>query len=136
MANLSARAITAHGQDILIGGVTISGSRPKQIAVRALGNNVLNRFGINTAIGTPRIRVFDSDGSELVALKSERDYELIARFPGLVLPGFLRRSDALAIITLYPGQYTFHVLDDSPFDRTGVVLFELYDLSFAPLPFP
>lgn len=134
MANLSSRAVTGRGQDILIGGVTISGSRPKQVAVRALGNRVLNRFGIITSIGTPRVRVYDATGTQLVALKSERDYELIARFPGLMPPGFDRHGDALGIITLYPGQYTFHIFDEN--DRTGVVLFELYDLSFAPQPFP
>lgn len=134
MANLSTRAITAEGQDILIGGITINGSRPKQVAVRASGQSLLNPHGIGTAVGSPRVRIYAADGTQLVALKSERDYELIARFPGLVPPEFTRYSDTLAIITLYPGQYTFHVFDEGK--DTGLVLFELYDLNLAPQPFP
>jgi hypothetical protein len=80
------------------------------------------------------VRVFAADGTQLAALKSERDYELLARFPALKDPRLIRHGDTLAIITLYPGQYTFHVYDEN--DRTGVVLFELYDLSLAPQPFP
>lgn len=134
MANLSTRAITGKGQDIFIGGISISGSRPKQVAVRSSGNDLLGEHGVFTAVGNPRVRVYAADGTQLVSLKSERDYELIARFPELVPRRFIRHVDTLAIITLYPGQYTFHVFDEN--DHTGVVLFELYDLSLAPQPFP
>lgn len=134
MANLSTRAITAKGQDILVGGISINGTRPKQVAVRASGNSLLGPYGIGTRVASPRVRVYAADGAQLIALKSERDYEIAARFPALMPPGFSRHGDTLAIITLYPGQYTFHVFDEN--DQTGVVLFELYDLSLAPQPFP
>ena len=134
MANLSTRAITAKGQDILIGGVTISGTRPKQVAVRATGNSLPGALGLITFVGSPRVRVYSGDVTQLVALKSERDYELAARFPALMPREFSRHGDTLGIITLYPGAYTFHVYDER--NQTGLVLFELYDLSLAPQPFP
>lgn len=134
MANLSTRAITAGGQDTFIGGIIVSGSRPKQVAVRSSGRNILGPFGIVTAVTSPRVRVFTEDGTQVIALKSERDIELFSRFPSLASQGFIRYDDTLAIITLYPGAYTFHVFDEN--GRTGVVLFELYDLSLAPQPFP
>lgn len=131
MANLSTRALTAKGQDTLIGGITISGTRPKQIAVRSSGNNLLGPYGIGTAVGSPWVRVLDKDGKQLALLYNQRRYEIAARFPALYLGPV---GDTLAIITLYPGQYTFQVFDQ--YGRTGVVIFELYDLSLAPQPFP
>lgn len=135
MVNLSARAITARGQDILIGGITISGSQPKQVAVRCSGSTLLGPAGIGTRV-KPRVRLFNSGGNELAVVWNIRRYELAARFTALTNPprGLSPTSDTLAILTLYPGQYTFHVFD--PDDEIGVVLFELYDLSFAPQPFP
>lgn len=129
MANLSSRAITEKGEEILIGGITISGSRPKQVAVKASGNDVLGPLGIGTRVFSPRVRMYSADGTLLHTLGQERSYELAARFPALD-----SNFGTRAIVTLYPGQYTFHVFDD--YDQTGVVLFELYDLSLAPQPFP
>jgi len=131
MGNLSTRAITGKGQDTLIGGISITGGRPKQIAIRSSAD-ILGPYGIGTAITSPRVRVFASDGTELTTLFNQRQYEIAARFPGLLYQGY--RFDTLAIITLYPGQYSFHVYDRD--GHTGVVLFELYDLSLAPQPFP
>jgi hypothetical protein len=132
MANLSSRAITAKGQDIMIGGISISGSRPKQVAVRASGSTLLQRAGLGTRV-SPRVRMFGSDGNQLRVFWNIRRYELAARFPGLG-DGLGPNTDTLAILRLYPGQYTFHVFD--PSGETGLVLFELYDLSLAPQPFP
>jgi hypothetical protein len=134
MANLSSRAITANGQDILIGGISIKGSRPKQVAVRCTGSSLLGRQGILTQVGTPHVRVYSENGTQLCTLVSQRQDELAARFSALKPSEFVPNSDTLAIITLYPGQYTFHAFDY--YNQTGVVLFELYDLSLAPQPFP
>jgi hypothetical protein len=137
MANLSTRAFTGNGQDILVGGTSISGNRPKQVAVRCSSGNLLGPYGIGTAVGFPRIRMFGSDGKQLAIVSSQRSYEIAARFPALNYRGAGNGGDTLAIVTLYPGQYTFHAFDDNGSNsRTGVVLFELYDLSLAPKPFP
>jgi hypothetical protein len=133
MANLSTRAFTGNAQEILVGGTSISGTRPKQVAVRASGNSLLGRYGIGTRVG-PHVRVFKSDGTELAVVYNLRRYELASRFPDLAAKELSPNFDTLAIITLYPGQYTFHVFD--PFGNTGIVLFELYDLALAPQPFP
>jgi len=79
------------------------------------------------------VRIFNRDGSELAVFWNIRRDELAARFPALGQQ-LSATSDTLAILTLYPGQYTFHVFD--PSGETGLVLFELYDLSLAPQPFP
>ena len=134
IANLSTRAITGKGQDILIGGISINGSRPKQVAVRSSSNSLLGPYQIRTAVRFPRVRVLGVDGTELTVLTNQRIYEIAARFPALKDPALSLFSDTLAIVTLYPGQYTFQVFDY--YDQTGVVLFELYDLSLAPQPFP
>lgn len=131
MANLSSRANTAKGQDVLIGGISVSGDRPKQIAIRCSGLYLLQPRGVGTTV-VPRVKMFGSDGSQLAVLFNQRRYELAARFPALFYPG--ANNDTLAIVTLYPGQYTFQVYD--PDGTTGVVLFETYDLSLAPQPFP
>ena len=129
MANLSTRAIAAKGQDIFIGGTAVIGSRPKQLAIRCSGITLLQRQGLLTGMN-PRVRVIAADGTQLSDMQATRDYEIKARFPALHQRGI----EVLSIVTLYPGQYTFHVYD--PSGTTGLVLFELYDLSFAPQPFP
>lgn len=132
MSNLSTRGITAQGQDVMIGGISISGPRPKQVAIRCSGENLLQPRGVLTRVASPRIRMFASDGRQLAELFNQRQYELAARFSALTYPGV--SGDTLAIVTLYPGQYTFQAYDQD--GRTGVVLFDTYDLSLAPQPFP
>jgi hypothetical protein len=133
MSNLSTRAFTGDGEDTLIGGTTITGNRPRQIAVRCSSDELLAPYGIGTAVGFPRVRMYASDGTELARVDHQRVEEVQARYSGLTDPGATTR-DTLAIVTLYPGQYTFHVFDNT--GHIGVVIFELYDLSFAPEPFP
>lgn len=81
--------------------------------------------------------MFDGAGQLLGVLADQRQWELRSRWPALRYQG--DSADTVAIVTLYPGSYTFHIYDTS--FRTGgpvpkIGLFEIYDLSFAPKPFP
>jgi hypothetical protein len=115
------------GNNVLIGGFIITGSAPKNVAVRGLGPS-LTQIGISDALADPTLELHVSNGG-ITLVQSNDDWQdnpvqaaqLTAL--GLALPN-PRESGLVA--TLDP-QYSFTTILAGKNGGTGVGLIEIYD---------
>jgi hypothetical protein len=124
MQNLSTRAQVLTGDRVLIGGIIISGSDPKKIAVRAIGPS-LAAAGVNGSLQDPIVRLVDSKGG-VVAENDDWKQTQQSDVQALGLAPQDERESAI-VATLAPGAYTAVVTGKS--DTSGVGLVEFYDLA-------
>jgi hypothetical protein len=130
--NISTRAYSTTGSGVTIGGFVISGGRPKQVLLRAVGPT-LTTHGIGQAdvLVDPTIDLHQgasgviatndnwSEGPNAAAVTTTG-----ARVGALPFAAADTRSSAL-LITLQPGAYTFIASGKSA--SSGIVLVEVYD---------
>jgi len=130
LVGLSSRGRVGSGEKILISGLVIGGSQPKQVLIRAIGPS-LTPLGVSGVLADPVIRVFK--GSSVIAENNDwgsnenaADIAAVARRVGAfaVTAG---SKDAILVTTLQPGAYTVHVSGGE-----GVALAEIYDASENP----
>jgi len=62
LGNVSTRGQVGTGDNILIGGLTVGGSTPKPVVVRALGPT-LTRFGVTGVLADPYLELRDGNGN-------------------------------------------------------------------------
>jgi hypothetical protein len=132
LRNLSTRALIGTGQNVLIGGFVIQGSRPATFVVRAIGYS-LRALGITTPISDPTITIFNSN-HQMVATNDDwfnsSSAQTIASF-------HLDPSNSIEsalYVTLNPGSYTAVVQGFSNATQaasSGIGLVELYDLHLS-----
>ena len=126
---ISARARVASGENVLIAGFVIDGTKPLNVLLRGIGP-ALATHGVATALSNPKITLFDRVGRPL---ETNDDWgtasNLSALRAAIAASGtssFADGSrDAAMLVTLDPGVYTLHVssVDGSP----GVALAEIYE---------
>jgi hypothetical protein len=122
LLNVSTRANVQTGDNVLIGGLIISGDAPKRVILRALGPS-LAAAGLRGALANPTLRLHDGRGA-LVALNDNwRSDEAAVRATGLAPSD---DYDAAIVATLAPGAYTAIVSGVG--GTSGIALVELYDL--------
>ncbi len=130
LVGLSSRGRVGTGEKILISGLVIGGSQPKQVLIRAIGPSLVP-LGVADVLADPQIRVFK--GSTIVAENNDwgsnpspADIAAVALRVGAfaVTSG---SKDAILVTTLQPGAYTVHVSGGE-----GVALAEIYDASENP----
>ena len=130
LVGLSSRGRVGSGEKILISGLVIGGSQPKQVLIRAIGPSLVP-LGVTGVLADPQIRVFK--GSTIVAENNDwgsnanpADIAAVAQRVGAfaVTTG---SKDAILVTTLQPGAYTVHVSGGE-----GVALAEIYDASENP----
>lgn len=130
LAQVSTRSFVNTGDDVMIGGLIISGSTTRVI-VRGIGPS-LTGFGIANALANPTLELINGSGSLIASnddWRSTQEQEIIATG---VQPTDDRESAIVG--TLSPGPYTAIVRGKG--DTTGVALVEGYvlpDASPAPL---
>ena len=123
--NLSTRGLVSVGDNVLIGGFVVSGTKPKNMVLRALGPS-LSGFGLSDVLSDPVLKVYDHSGT-LIAIndnwQSDPQHFVVAS-NGLAPE---RLSESAIARSLAPGAYTVIV---SGKDATpGIGLVELYDIS-------
>jgi hypothetical protein len=133
LANISTRAFTATGDNILIAGFTVGNANGvDHIIVRGLGQS-LSASGITQVLVDPALEVRNSNGDRLAANENwNEDAEAIE-----VTNARLEPADYLecaVVLTLGPGAYTALL---SPSTRTfapplGVALIEIYSRGRVP----
>jgi hypothetical protein len=71
LANISTRGLVQTGDDVMIGGFNITGTRPKGIYLRAIGPD-LSKYGIPNSLADPAIELYDSTGALIASNDSWR----------------------------------------------------------------
>jgi len=126
IVNLSARALVGPGEQLMIGGFSVSGTGSKRLLIRAMGPQ-LAAFGVRNALADPALVVHGSDGAQIAA-NDNWDPEIAASFDAAGaagLPGGSR--DAAVVVTLTAGD-TYTVIVRSANEATGEALLEIYEL--------
>jgi len=125
LANISTRGLVQTGDNILIGGVIVSGSATQRVVVRAIGPDLSN-FKVPTPLQDPFLKMVDGNGNGIGVNDNYKDGGQTAELAqnGLT-PGDDR--DAAIIIDLAPGNYTALVTGVN--NGMGNALVEFYNLS-------
>lgn len=124
LGNLSARAFTATGDDVLIGGVILQGSIPERMLFRALGPTLAEK-GVANALRNPILEVYGADGMKIGSNDDWREAANAGEIDGTELePGDDRESAIL--MPLGGGAYTFIARGTD--DSEGVALVEAFRL--------
>jgi hypothetical protein len=123
---------TDAGNNVAIGGFTITGSAPKHVLIRALGPS-LTKFGFSTAevLADPTLEVHGPGAFGTIFNNNWRDsQEAQIKSDGLAPTNDLESAiDA----TLPPGAYTAIIRGNTGTPVAGICTFEVYDLDAAAL---
>ena len=132
LSNISTRSFMQRGDNVMIGGFIIEGSRRKRVIARAVGPG-LTQYGVPNPLADPTLELRDSTGA-LIASNDNWQHTIIG---GIITsdqvaairasghaPGDPRESAIIA--DLLPGNYTAIVRGVN--NTTGVGLVEVYDL--------
>ncbi len=129
LANISTRGIVGGGNSVLIAGIVVGGTTPKNVFVRAAGP-ALAAFGVTGALADPTLSIVDQTGVTVAQNDNwESDGRAAANSAAATrLGAFQFRAgsrDAAVLLTLPPGSYTAVVSGVGA--ATGVALVEVYD---------
>jgi len=125
--NISTRLNVGTDDNVLIGGIIISGTDPATVVLRALGPS-LAAFGVTGVLEDPTLEVHDSTGAEIAI--NDNWIENSAEDQMVLTDNNLAPTDnfeSAIVMTLDPGAYTAIVRGVA--DTTGVSLVEAYNLS-------
>src|SRR5215216_651900 len=128
LGDLSTRGYIQTGDNVMIGGFTIPGAKPKGIILRAIGPE-LSKYGIPNTLADPTLELYDSTGA-LIAFNDSWQHTAIggiitADQVGDILNSGLAlgdRNESVINATLPPGNYTAIVRGVN--NATGVALLE------------
>jgi hypothetical protein len=124
LGNLSTRALVQTGDNVLIGGLIITGSGQERVILRAIGPS-LARFGIPNPLLDPTLELHDGNGTVIAFNDNWRDTQQTEIQATGLAPSDDRES---AIVrTVAPGNYTAIVRGKN--NTIGVALVEVYGLN-------
>ena len=123
LVNISTRMQVLTGNDVLIGGLTIGGTLPKTVVVRARGPS-LSAAGIASPLANPVLQLFS--GQNQVAVND--DWGTAANAAAITASGFAPADplEAAILTTLNPGAYTAIVTGAG--SGTGVGIIEVFEV--------
>lgn len=129
--NIATRAYSTPGVGVTIGGVVISGSKPKQLLLRAVGPT-LESFGLNRAslLADPVMEVHQ--GAPLIAVNDNwgdnANASAITTNGGRLGASGIDAADtksSVLLVKAQPGAYTFIAAGKA--NTSGIVVVEVYD---------
>lgn len=124
--NIATRMLVQSGDDVLIGGMIVTGPEYKTVVIRAIGPS-LTELGVPSALQDPVLELYEN-GELSVTNDNWRDIEFFFE-PGQPAAGFAPRHDleSAIVTTLVAGQsYTAVVRSNG---EPGIGVVEVYDLS-------
>jgi hypothetical protein len=124
LANISTRGFVDTGDNILIGGVIVTGNVPANVLVRAIGPSLI-RAGVSNALQDPKLDLYDSQGQAIASDDNWKDSQQADIAATTIPPGDDRESAILR--TFAPGQYTATVRGVN--GTSGVAVVEAYQLN-------
>ncbi len=121
LVNVSTRGRVGIGDEVLIGGVIVTGSEPKTLIVRALGPSL----PLAGALANPVLELHDGSGN---LLSSNDNWVNSPQHSDIAASGLapLNPLESAILTTLSPGNYTAIVRGVN--NTTGIGLVEAYDL--------
>jgi DNA-binding beta-propeller fold protein YncE len=123
LLNISTRGQVGIGDNVIIAGTIILGSKSTQVVLRAIGPSLAGA-GVPNPLEDPVLELRDPNG-ELIAVNDDwREHE--AEVNATMLPPTDPRESVI-VATLYPANYT--AIARGKNDSTGVALVEAYYLS-------
>jgi hypothetical protein len=122
-SNLSVRGTVGAGEQVLIQGLTVTGSDPLRVLVTAKGPS-LTAYGIVGVLANPRVALYDTAGRQIAF---NDDVGTVAATSDLAtIPGVPTNAVESALtVVLPPGNYTAIVSGNG---GTGIALLEVTDL--------
>jgi len=126
LSNISTRGQVGTSQNVLIGGLIISGSTSKKLIVRAIGPSLASPpFSLSGTLPNPTLELHDSSGN---LLASNDDWGSGTQAAAISASGYQpsNAKESAIIATLASGNYTAIVRGVN--DSTGIALVDAYDL--------
>jgi CSLREA domain-containing protein len=120
LANISTRGRVLAGDNVMIGGLIITGSTPQKVILRAIGPSLR----IGGQLEDPFLELFDSQGNPLASNNNWKDTQQ-QEIEATTIPPADDRESAI-VTTLAPSAYTAVVRGAG--ETTGVALVEAYAL--------
>lgn len=127
LVNVSARAVSGTGADVLIAGFVVAGTGSKTVLIRGIGPT-LGAFGVTDVLADPKLELFNANAVKV----QENDNwggtgALTAAFSSVGAFALQAGSrDAALLATLPPGSYTAQVSGVG--GTGGVALVEVYEV--------
>ena len=124
LVNISGRALTSAGDDVLITGLILGGETSRSILIRALGPT-LHAAGVTGELLDPMLDLYDANGA---VLESNNDWSSASNHPRIEATGLAPKDDreSAMLVTLAPGSYTGIVRGVD--GTAGIALLEAYAL--------
>ena len=119
LLNISTRGLVEAGENAMIGGFIVQGTKLKKVAIRGIGPSL----PITGAMANPVLDLYDSSGRRLASNDNWTSTRI--NILGTLLAPSSPRESALSM-TLAPGAYTTIVRDLN--NQPGLALVEVYDI--------
>ncbi len=126
LSNLSTRGCVGTGDNVLIGGIIISGASNKRLIVRAIGPTLaVAPFSLPGALVDPTIELRNASGA---LLSSNDNWQIGAQVAAIAGSGYAPQNvrEAAIMTTLPAGNYTAIVRGVN--ETSGIALMDAYDL--------
>ena len=124
LGNISTRGFVQTGDNVMIGGLIISGASSEDVIVRAIGPS-LTQYGVANALADPMLELHDSNGALIVSNDNWKDTQQTEIQATGLAPSY--DAESAIVRTLSPGNYTAIVRGKN--NTTGVALVEVYSLN-------
>ena len=127
LGNISTRAFVQTGDNVMIGGLIITGSGQKKVILRAIGPSLVNH-GITTPLQNPTLELHNHTGA---VIASNNDWMTAPNRQEIIDSGLAPTNnlESAILTSLNPGAYTAIVRGVN--NGTGVALVETYDLDLT-----
>ncbi len=125
LGNISARSFVSSNDKVLIGGVIVRGSFPKQVLFRAVGPS-LHDAGVANALGDPTLALYNADGAMISSNDNWQEAPNANRIQASGLAP-TKPAEAVILIPLNAGNYTATVRSAHE-GSAGTALVEAYQL--------
>ncbi len=124
LGNISTRVLAQTGDNVMIGGLIITGAGQKEVIVRAMGPS-LTQDGITNALADPTLELHDHNGTLLASNDNWKDTQQTEIQATSLAP--TNDAECAIMQTLAPGNYTAIVRGKN--DTIGVALVEVYGMN-------
>lgn len=121
LANISTRGLVQKGDNVMIGGIIVSGNLDDTLLLRAIGPSL----PLENDLADPFLELHDADGNTLISNDNWREIQETEIEATGLAPG--NDAESAILTTLSPGAYTAIVRGVG--DTTGIALVEAYGLN-------